>query len=332
MRNQTIRYFTRLLTGLAFAVTASLAGPAIAKKKAEINEPVTLLSQVSIEGDQIRLGDVFTNVDKYAERAIARAPGPGKHITLKASWLWRVANFYNLDWRPTSKLDTATVSRSSIVIDSEQMLREVRARIGEAYQAEGDFEVALDRNLLSIHLPTTVEPSIKVRNLHVDQRSGRFSATVVAPATGNVLASIALSGNIHEMIDIAVPVQRLMREDIIGKHDLQMIRVRKSDVLRHVVTDPEHLIGMAAKRVLVSGSPVTLDDIREPILVKRNSRVTITVETQFMQLTAQGKAMESGARGEVIQVRNMNSGKSIEGVIVGPNRVAVTSPLQSAMR
>ncbi|RED52457.1 flagellar basal body P-ring formation chaperone FlgA [Aestuariispira insulae] len=332
MRNHITRHFSRLLSGLTIAFTIGLTGPAAATDKDTISAPVMLRSQVSVDNDQIRLGDVFLNVDKYAERTIARAPGPGKSITLKASWLWRVANFYSLDWRPTSKLDTATVTRSSIEIDSEQMVSQIRAEIEDKYRGEGPFEIDLDRNLLSIQLPTNVEPGIRVRNLNIDQRSGRFSATVVAPAQGNILASIPLSGSIYEIIEVAVPARRLMRNEIITARDLQVIRVRKSDILRHAVTDADHLIGMAAKRVLISGNAVTLDDIQEPILVQRNTRVTVELQTDFMQLTAQGKAMQSGARGEIIQVRNLTSGKTIEAVVTGANLVTVAMPTQSAMR
>jgi len=42
-----------------------------------------------------------------------------------------------------------------------------------------------------------------------------------------------------------------------------------------------------------------------------------------MTLTAQGKAEEDGSRGDVIRVRNLQSNKTIEATITGPDSVAV---------
>ena len=324
------------LTAAAALMSLGLSGTEVMAgkkgKETQIADPVTLISHVSVDSDQIRLGDVFTGIVENAERPIARAPGPGKQMILKATWLWRVANFYDLDWRPTSKLDVATVTRASIEIDSEQMLDEIIRELSKKYTGDYERDVVLDRTLATLHLPTTVEPGIRVRNLHVDKRNGRFTATVVAPAKGNILASVSLSGTVHEVMEVAVPIRRLMREDVIRPQDLQIIKMRKRNVHNHMVVSAENLIGKAARRTLISGKAIAFEDIQEPELVKRNTKVTIVLETDFMTLTAQGKAMSGGAKGEVIQVKNLTSKKIVEAVVKGPNEVTVAQPLQSAKR
>jgi flagella basal body P-ring formation protein FlgA len=45
-----------------------------------------------------------------------------------------------------------------------------------------------------------------------------------------------------------------------------------------------------------------------------------------MALTALGRAIESGADGEVIQVMNVQSKKTVQALVVGPNLVQVALP------
>ena len=43
-----------------------------------------------------------------------------------------------------------------------------------------------------------------------------------------------------------------------------------------------------------------------------------------MQLTAKGKSLENGGKGDVVRIQNTDSGKTIEAVVIGPERVAVS--------
>jgi flagellar basal body P-ring formation protein FlgA len=50
----------------------------------------------------------------------------------------------------------------------------------------------------------------------------------------------------------------------------------------------------------------------------------MTFEQPGMQLSMRGKALAGGAVGDTIQVQNISSKKTVEAVITGPNRAAVT--------
>ena len=42
-----------------------------------------------------------------------------------------------------------------------------------------------------------------------------------------------------------------------------------------------------------------------------------------MQLTAKGKSLENGGKGDVVRVQNVDSGQTIEAQVIGPERVGV---------
>ena len=58
-----------------------------------------------------------------------------------------------------------------------------------------------------------------------------------------------------------------------------------------------------------------------PAMVKKGTNVSMIFQTDTMFLSANGVALESGARDEVIAVRNNQSGTVIEAAIIGPGRV-----------
>lgn len=61
------------------------------------------------------------------------------------------------------------------------------------------------------------------------------------------------------------------------------------------------------------------------MLVEKNSLVTIIHQVPNMILTAQGKAMQDGADGDIVQIKNGRSNQIVEAEVIGPGRVAVKS-------
>ena len=84
------------------------------------------------------------------------------------------------------------------------------------------------------------------------------------------------------------------------------------------------IVGNAARRPLPRGSLLREVDIQRPEIVEKNASVTMTYEMPGLQLAMRGKALAGGAMGDVIQVQNINSKKTVEATITGQNRLAVT--------
>jgi flagella basal body P-ring formation protein FlgA len=63
----------------------------------------------------------------------------------------------------------------------------------------------------------------------------------------------------------------------------------------------------------------------KPELIGRNDSVTMQLEVPGMLLSVRGKALEAGALGDVINVLNVESKRTIQATVSGPGRVTVTS-------
>ena len=80
---------------------------------------------------------------------------------------------------------------------------------------------------------------------------------------------------------------------------------------------------MAIKHVVAAGQPVSAGDLTHPPLVLRGASVRMTLDSDGLSLTAQGVAVESGARGDRIRVENPASHLMVEALVVGADEVRV---------
>lgn len=325
--------FATTVKGACFAAVIAASGAAWAATDANDETiPVTLRPTVTVDHDKILLGDVFRGVEEQADRPIARAPAPGQNMTLKATWLWRIANTFEVDWKPSSRLDTTTVYRNSVQIGPDRIFKTVRSKLHEEITDLGLFEVELDSQLTTIHLASGTAPSLALTNLQMDSSGGHFTAKIVAPAEGQRQSIVPISGRVHQLAEVAVPNRRIRPGDIITESDLHFVEMRSNRLTRNQLVVPEDIVGLSAKRVLAAGRPVSHSDIEPPKLVSRKGMVTVFLETPVMRLTTQAKALESGAKGDVIKVKNLKSGKLVDVIVTGANQAAVVSSLQQAMR
>jgi len=313
--------------GLAF----SPAGPAVAgSNTVEVGAPVTLNARIEITSDTVKLGDVFNNAGKYADRPIGRAPDPGKDVTLDARWLLKVARAFNLDWRPASQFETASVIRVSQAIGTTVIRDALTAEIERRTGGMENFDLELDNNFMTLHVPTDRAATLGIEHLQVDTRTQRFTAVLAAPRDNPVLRK-PISGRLHRLVEVPVPVRRIMRGETITERDIELVEMRANGLNGQSIADPSLLVGQAAKRTLRTGIPVATNSIEPPVLIKKGSLVMVRARSANMVLTARAKAMESGGLNDVVRVMNMHSKRVIEAVVSGPGQLDIELTSNLAM-
>jgi flagella basal body P-ring formation protein FlgA len=90
---------------------------------------------------------------------------------------------------------------------------------------------------------------------------------------------------------------------------------------------------MQMRRPIRSGQPLRAADIAKPDLVQRDDNVTLIFESAGLYLTSRGKALDSGTEGDTVSVLNLQSKRTISGVVVGRDQVAISvaMPRQAPM-
>ena len=72
--------------------------------------------------------------------------------------------------------------------------------------------------------------------------------------------------------------------------------------------------------------PVRTYDLIRAQIVKRGEPVTIAVRSGALSITAQGKALASGAQGDAVRVVNLATNRTLDGVVDAPGIVRITAP------
>jgi flagella basal body P-ring formation protein FlgA len=308
---------TRILAILVIALVASAQSLAA-------DLPISLKASAMIEGDMVKLGDLWENLGAKGDTLLAPAPQPGKRIVADARWLTAVAQSYNIGWQPASAFDRILIERAGQMVDARLIETELREALAmEGVRGTFDFDFGT-RGSLAMMVPAGQSTEVAVRDVVWDQRNSRFSATVEIPAGSPTATRQRVHGRVFAVTRVPVLTRHLTRGDVISEKDVEWADVREEVARRDIITDPRTMIGQEPRFQLRPGQPVRVSDLQRPILVAKNSMVTISLKTPFMSLSSQGKAVEDGGKGDVIRVTNLQTKRTIEATVDGPGMVAVT--------
>jgi flagella basal body P-ring formation protein FlgA len=123
------------------------------------------------------------------------------------------------------------------------------------------------------------------------------------------------------MKPVVVANRALSRGQRLEAQDLRIEHRDVGDLRRPAVRDPAQVLGYRVHRPIPPGRVVDASMLSAPVLVERGRRVRLAVRTQGMDISMSGQAMEDGALGDTVKVRNTSSRAIVEGVVTGSGTV-----------
>jgi flagella basal body P-ring formation protein FlgA len=277
-----------------------------------------------VSDNLVRIGDLFINAGEKAAREVGYAPAPGRRMVFDARTLYRLARAHGLEWRPMSIHDKAVIERESVIVSGTEVEDQVLAALRDKGIATDGVEVELNNPMLKLHLPADATETVDVEDLNYTAGNRRFSAILTIPGDGLNMRRVRVAGRIHRVSGVPVLARRVMRGEIISERDIEWLQLRSGRIPYNTVLDADALIGLSPKRTLRAGAPVRMSEVQQPVLVSKGGHVTLVLETRRMTLTARGRALEDGARGDTIRVTNAQSHTVVEGEVTGAGTVAVS--------
>lgn len=88
-----------------------------------------------------------------------------------------------------------------------------------------------------------------------------------------------------------------------------------SESNRPGMTDPAEAVGLQARITIYEGRPLQASLLQAPQLVMRNQIVRIIYTRGALRIEADGRAMDTGAAGDVIRVMNLESRATITATV-----------------
>lgn len=282
---------------------------------------VLLKSEALVEGPYITLGDLFSGIDpQKADIAVAHSPQPGRQLVLDYRWLYGIAQRQGVNWRPRTTADQTVVTRASQVISMEEVSSAISDKL-VSYGIHQPFSVELATGSFQIHLPIDVPADLEVDTIEVNTQTHRFIASVTTGAKTAAQRTYRISGKYYPLVELPVLVDRVARGDIVRRDQVALKKFQAERIPNGAISNLEDVVGKQLLRPTQPGDPLLHRDFTNPILVKRGSLVTVRLTTPNMSITTQGKALDNGAKGDVIRVVNQSSNKTIQVEVVGENEV-----------
>jgi len=316
-----------MLRTTALTVLVVLASPAMAQVTGALPATTpTLKRTATVTSDVVRIGDLVDNAGANASIPVFRSPDVGTTGSVAAAQVMQALRSHDLSDVNTNGIDAIEVTRSGRVIAT----KDVEARIIRSFGAQfrttdaRNISVYFDRDIQPVYVEPSVTADLQVTNGYLDPRSGRFDIAMEIPGS-NLTRRVSLhyTGTMMETAETAVLTRSLAKGELVRKSDIMLARKPKTELKADAFDTLDHLVGMEARAAIPAGQPLRQADLIKPDRIKRDESITLVYEVPGILLTCRGKALESGADGDVISVLNVQSKRTVQGTVTGPGRVTI---------
>ncbi len=220
--------------------------------------------------------------------------------------------------------DIIKISRRQMIVKADHIQEAARNYIEEVLQGiSGEAVItSLNHKDGDISVPEG-ELAFEFQPINQSLFAGRISFHMNLLVDGKTVERIDMKAHVEVTREIAVAVKAVRKGQVLGPEDFVM---KKRVVKRenpNLMTDPEEVTGMRAKRLIPGNSIIQAYMLDRPHLVKKKDRVKIIVESRFLKISTVGIAKESGSKGSYIRVMNLDSKKIIVAEVVSEKLVRV---------
>jgi flagella basal body P-ring formation protein FlgA len=166
-----------------------------------------------------------------------------------------------------------------------------------------------------------VQTFAHLRGLDWDNDRGIRRIIVQAGAAADAPAPAAANAKRGRAVQTLTFVHNLEAGEIVQAQDLSWSRT--VDTPLDAPSDPDAVIGMAARRPMREGTAVSMHDVVAPQVIKKDDIISVVFNQGGIALTLQAKALENATPGQPFSVMNVTSKKIIQAVATGPGQAVV---------
>lgn len=148
--------------------------------------------------------------------------------------------------------------------------------------------------------------------------------TVKTACRGSHRWTIHVPVKVDVFADIVVAAHSLDRGHIITAEDLTYQFANTATLGYGHIEDMKRAIGNEVKRQVKAGQALKLSYMRKAKVIRKGDKVTLEAKTQGLTVIAPGRALANGQVGEQIQVKNTQSDRTVDALVIAPGRVRVS--------
>jgi flagellar basal body P-ring formation protein FlgA len=156
----------------------------------------------------------------------------------------------------------------------------------------------------------------------------RRGKTVSAHGRAALLALLGLfvaDAALADMRTAVVPKRIIYPGEEIQAGQLEEVEVTNPNLVKGYAENINAVSGLISKRTLLPGRVILTSALREPFAVSRGTTVQLVFDNGSLVLRASGTPLQDAAIGELIKVRNKDSGVIVSGTVMGDGTVHVVA-------
>jgi flagella basal body P-ring formation protein FlgA len=321
---------TMIRTTLAtISVLFALALPAQAADDVAVP---TLRASITITSDVVRVGDLVDNAGPAGQIAVYRSPDLGTTGALPVASVLSVLRAKQVIGVMTGDIREVQVTRLARNLASKDIESAVASALERRFGLgdAANIAVTFDRGVTDMRLDASSTGALQPVATRYDARNGRFDIAFEI-GNGNNLSPTKLrfTGTAVETVEVAVLTRDIERTETLKASDVALERRPKAEVTGEAATR-DRTIGMQLRRPMRAGTPIRIADVIKPDFVQRDQNVTIIYQVPGLYLTTRGKAIDSGAEGDTVSVLNVQTKRTLTGVVTARGQVTVQGASQAA--
>ncbi len=292
----------------------------------------TLRASVTVTSDVVRVGDLIDNAGSAALIPVYRSPDLGTTGTLTVAQVLSVLRAKQVIGVMTGDLKDVQVTRLARTLANKDLETAVASALERRFGLgdAANITVTFDRGVAEMRLDASNTGALQPVATRYDARSGRFDiAFEIANDNNPTATKLRFSGTAIETVEVAVLTRDIDRADTLKSSDVTLERRPKAEVTGEPASR-DRSVGMQLRRAMRAGTPLRAADVVKPDFVVRDQAVTVIFQAPGLYLTTRGKAIESGAEGDTVSVLNLQSKRTLTGVVTGRGQVTIQGASQSA--
>lgn len=122
-----------------------------------------------------------------------------------------------------------------------------------------------------------------------------------------------------------IPTQTIYPGEVIDAHRLEEVEVTNPALTGDYAVSADQVTGKVTSRTLLQGRVILVSALREPYAVERGKAVRIVFSNGPLTITAGGAPLENAAVGDLIRVRNTDSGIIVSGTVMDDGTIHVVA-------
>lgn len=151
-----------------------------------------------------------------------------------------------------------------------------------------------------------------------------WARSIIAAAAW--IAAFALSPLDAAPRTLPVPAVTIYPGDVISSDRLSERRFASTQAAASVFETREAVVGKVARRTLLPGKPIAINAVRDPHAVSLGGTILAVYQVGALTITSRVQPLRAGSVGELIEARNIDSGKIITGTVQADGSMRVSAP------